>query len=95
MGLNGLECYYGAGGHAVEGTGRIYSGEDSNPVYPRGDYYGVGSGGIGIDGVLGLEYKIPPVPFAISFDIKPFLEFDTHGYGFMALDPGFGIKFIF
>lgn len=48
----------------------------------------------GIDGVIGLEYKIPKIPLAVSVDYKPCLNFA--GYtGFRALDFGLGVKVAF
>ncbi len=83
----GLRWYYGAGGHiafATEtyfvNTRRYVSGEDV---------------GLGVDGIFGLEYKIPPVPFVLSIDLKPFIEFKTNGTAFLAFDPGIGLKFTF
>lgn len=32
---------------------------------------------IGIDGLVGLEYRFPEFPFLISMDIKPYFEFST------------------
>ena len=49
----------------------------------------------GVDGIFGLEYKIPEIPFALSLGFKPFLEIDTDGRFYGAPDPGFGIKFKF
>ena len=43
---------------------------------------------------LGLEYKIPKIPLAVSVDYKPCLNFA--GYtGFRALDFGLGVKVAF
>lgn len=88
--LEGLRWYYGFGGHLSFETGRIYyPGEDRRMMSREGDL------GIGIDGMLGIEYKIIPIPFALSLDLKPFLEINTEGRAFAALDPGLGIKFVF
>lgn len=92
-GAEGLAWYYGAGGHAVIQSGRIYYPHRS----PRYDYYySTGSAlGLGVDGIIGLEYKIKPIPFAVSLDLKPFAEVNTAGYVFLGLDPGLGIKLAF
>jgi hypothetical protein len=58
--------------------------------YTRGDDYSPG-----VDGMLGLEYKIPPIPFAVSIDIKPLMEVYRDGDLFFGLDPGIGVKFTF
>ena len=89
---SGFNWYYGAGGHVTayqRGTYfHRYRGE-------RTYYYTDSEAGIGIDGIIGLEYKIKPIPIAISFDLKPFVEVNTAGFGFASLDPGLGIKLTF
>ena len=91
--LEGMNWYYGGGGHVVAGSNRIYY------MYTNGDryYYRYRSGnmGLGVDGVLGLEYKIKAIPFAVSLDMKPFMELNTDGGLFLSLDPGLGIKVAF
>ena len=91
--VSGMRWYYGGGGHiAVVATHSGY--------YPRpwGRYqyeYERGAIGLGIDGIAGLEYKIPPIPIAISFDLKPYIELYSAGGVFWSLDPAFGIKLTF
>ena len=50
--------------------------------------------GLGIDGIIGVEWKIPSAPFALSLDWKPSFELvpETELYfkGF-----GLGIKYLF
>ena len=48
----------------------------------------------GIDGIIGLEYKIASIPLAFSLDYKPFLNFVGHT-GFHAADFGLTIKVAF
>jgi len=93
-GIEGLTWYYGAGGHVFfeSGSNRYYY-RDQYYYYRR--YYTTDGAGLGIDGVVGLEYKIRPVPFALSIDLKPFVESNTNGGLYVSLDPGFGIKFTF
>lgn len=85
--VDGLNWYYGGGGHIVAGTERVYY---EGRRYDRGDELG-----LGVDGMLGIEYKIPPIPFAVSLDLKPFIEVQTDGDAFLALDPGLGVKVAF
>lgn len=90
----GFKWYYGVGAHFSHYTrSEYYSNERGYRYYyyrVRPDGYGVG-----IDGILGLEYKISPIPFAISLDLKPYVEVHTSNSIYMALDPGLGIKFTF
>jgi hypothetical protein len=87
FGVNGMNWYYGGGGHVAFSTGTYYNG---GRRYSRGSEYA-----LGVDGVVGLEYKIPPIPFAISLDIKPLVEVYRNGDLFFGLDPGIGVKFAF
>lgn len=91
----GFRWYYGAGAHFSHYTRSEYY-RTERPSY-RYYYYRVRPEGygIGIDGILGLEYKIAPIPFAISLDLKPYVEMHTGNSIYMALDPGLGIKFTF
>lgn len=94
-GVNGLHWIYGAGGHV-----RFYNPEFSKKN--RGPwYYGYpnevdpGALGLGVDGIFGVEYKFPAIPFAMSLDVKPFIEFTSDGYAWFAIDPGLGLKLAF
>ncbi len=49
---------------------------------------------MGINGIVGLEYKIQSIPLAFSVDYKPNLNF-CGKTGFHALDFGLGIKVAF
>ena len=82
-----MRWYYGLGGHCAFRTNSYYA---YGRQYARGDDLG-----LGVDGVVGLEYKIPPIPFAVSLDVKPFIEVNTGGNIFLELDPGLGIKYTF
>jgi hypothetical protein len=90
----GFNWYYGVGGH-------IYiTGEDDVYYYDRGwnpHYYRYEHGGFsgGIDGIIGLEYKIRPIPFAISLDLKPAIDITSGGNVYFYADPGLGFKFTF
>lgn len=90
----GFKWYYGAGAHFSHYTRSEYSYDERGYRY---SYYRVRPDGygIGIDGILGMEYKISPIPFAVSLDLKPYLEVHTSNSIYMALDPGLGIKFTF
>jgi hypothetical protein len=87
FGVNQLNFYYGFGGH----IGSIGSG-----VYRRlGDdeYYNGKHLLIGADATLGLEYKIPDAPIAISLDLNPRLELAKGP--FFDIAPGLGLKYTF
>jgi len=97
--VSGFQWYYGAGAHFAHYARRVYyytyNGRGPERYPYRYRYIDEGFA-IGIDGILGMEYKIPPIPFAISFDLKPYFEIhQASGYAFIALDPGLGLKFTF
>jgi len=79
-GAEGLKWYVGPGAHFGFYNGYAYNGY----------YYGSGSFSLGIDGVLGLEYKFSGAPIAASLDINPYLELN-HAY--LGIWGGLGIKY--
>ncbi|MBC7655248.1 MAG: hypothetical protein H7098_12360 [Oligoflexus sp.] len=64
-----VNWFYGAGAHigAIDGD-RYYRG------YGKNRYYRDNGLLLGADGILGLEWKIPEIPFALSGDLHPRLE---------------------
>lgn len=89
-GIKKVQLFYGAGAHIGWNTYRNY--------YYRKDraYFAYGNESfIGVDGVIGLEYKFDQVPFAISFDLKPALNFYQYSGAGLYLDPGLGLKAAF
>jgi hypothetical protein len=94
-GLEGLKFYYGGGAHVTVETGR---NAYRYGRYRRDEYryrYGPNGAAVGVDGVVGLDYKIPVIPMAISLDLKPYLEVSNYGDVWVALDAGLGIKVAF
>lgn len=91
--VSGMRWYYGGGGHVALVGSR--SGYIRRPWFGERYYYEGGAFGLGIDGIVGLEYKIPPIPFAISIDIKPYIEVFSPGGVIWSLDPALGIKVTF
>lgn len=87
--VGGLNWYYGLGGHLAVGTGYYYYRSR------RAGYYRSGGFGVGVDGIVGIEYKIPSAPIAFSLDLKPYFEIYSGGGVFSSLDPGLGIKIAF
>ena len=89
--VNGLNWYYGAGGHATFSSSHSYY----SPYRERYRKHYTGRVGLGVDGVVGIEYKIPKAPFALSLDLKPFVEVVSGGHIYSSIDPGLGIKVTF
>ena len=94
--IGGLRWYYGGGAHFAFNSGGFYYNYYYYD-YPdsRRYYYHVGETGIGLDGMIGLEFKIPKIPIAVSLDLKPYFEITSLGRAYGSPDPGFGIKVIF
>jgi hypothetical protein len=89
----GLKWYYGVGGHIAfygdDFDGHGASWYDNPHDIDDGDF------GIGIDGVVGLEYKIPGAPIAFDIGLKPYIEIVSEGGAIFSPDPGIGIKVAF
>jgi hypothetical protein len=85
----GLQWYYGLGGHVGVHDGYHYYYYDKAR---RDRYRDDRVLGVGIDGVLGLEYYIRDIPFTIGADIKPFINI-PHGRGFW--DSALHVRYVF
>ena len=83
-GAPGLKWYVGPGAHIG-----WYNGGWSHGDY----YYRDGGFSLGVDGILGLDYKISGAPIAVSLDINPFLELASHTY--VDVWGGLGVKYTF
>jgi len=79
----GLKWYVGPGAH----IGRYNNG------YYHDYYYNDGKFSFGIDGVLGLDYKIKGAPIALSLDVQPYLELISHTY--VDVWGGLGVRYTF
>ena len=88
-GAQGLKWLYGGGGHIgfFSDRGRYY-------YTFRGDrvYYNNASI-IGVDLILGLDYKFTGAPINIGLDVKPILDFTEGTYIFF--DTGLNIRYAF
>jgi hypothetical protein len=93
--IEGLHWLFGAGAHVAffEENYRDFTGPAWHNDYP--DNIEDGEIGLGIDGMIGIEYKIPVLPLAFSAEIKPFIDFVSADEIWGSLDPGIGIKLAF
>lgn len=88
----GLSWFYGGGAHigffSYGGYYRSYKGR-----YYYVDYPGESAAVVGIDFILGLDYKFNKAPFNIGLDLKPFVDFysGTSGY----FDGALSFRFVF
>ncbi|MDR6940279.1 hypothetical protein [Mucilaginibacter pocheonensis] len=84
-----LNFYYGFGGHLGSiGRGGFYKRIGGDDEYYDGKHILIGA-----DATLGLEYKIPEAPIAISLDLNPRLELARGP--FFDIAPGLGLKYTF
>jgi hypothetical protein len=77
LNASGLRWYYGAGAHVGFYNSKYYEGSSL----------------IGIDGVLGIDYKVQGAPLNLSIDWQPSFEFGN-GSGFEGWG-GIGVRFTF
>lgn len=101
--IKGLQFYYGAGFHAGSYQGRYYF-SDTRYYYKgrKGDVYLVRDYrfdeetyvAFGADLILGLEYKLEDLPFALSVDYKPFFDV-FNGYTGFYNDAAVSLRFTF
>ena len=85
-GAPGLKWYVGPGAH-VGFYNRYYYDRNYNNGRTSGSY-------IGIDGVLGLDYKFNGAPINLSLDWQPSFEFGDN-QGFIGSWGGLGIRYTF
>jgi hypothetical protein len=90
----GFNWFYGLGGH-VAFYGDDFDGRYGASWYTHPHHIDDGDFGIGIDGVVGLEYKIPNAPIAFDIGLKPYIEIVSEGGIIFSPDPGIGIKIAF
>jgi hypothetical protein len=85
-GAPGLKWYIGPGAHL---------GFYNDRYYDRRYYNGDGSGSyVGLDGVLGLDYKFDQAPINLSLDWQPSFEFGVNR-GFIGSWGGLGVRYTF
>ncbi len=92
----GLRWYYGLGGHASSYQGRYYYAYryDKQGRLRYEDVYDDRFWGVGIDGVLGLEYQLSELPFTIGVDLKPFAEL-VRSDGYFGVDGALTVRYAF
>jgi hypothetical protein len=84
--IQGFLWFFGAGGHVG-----LYHTEGNRTLFSRDND---GFVGLGLDGIVGAEYKIPPVPITIGVDVKPSVDLRGRVRG-QFLDAAFSARFVF
>ncbi len=85
-GAPGLQWYIGPGLHV--------GAYNDQHTHHNDDNYHHSHGSVGIDGVLGLDYKFNRAPINLSIDWQPSFEF-ADGHGFAGSWGGLGIRYTF
>lgn len=83
-----FQFFYGAGAHIGSYRGDYFYRDYYKKKYR---YYNDGFVALGLDGIIGLEWKIPEIPLSLGVDIKPTIELAQPGLSI--IDPGFTIRF--
>lgn len=90
--VEGLHWYYGAGAHLRAYRSGWYK-RNLDWYYPARRYTtGVG---VGLDAILGISYKIAPIPVSVSLDFKPTLEIATQSRSYFDLESAVSIRYHF
>lgn len=84
-----LKFYYGLGAHIGFYNGGYYYKKNHGVK----EYYSDNTTTIGIDGVLGLEYKIKNAPLVVGVDVKPFFDLVDAGPNYW--DGALNVRFVF
>lgn len=96
-GANGLYWFVGVGAHVGFYNERYwYKGDCKDGRYEyRGEWYNCDGtrAVIGLDGIIGLEYKFQEIPFTIGVDLKP--SIDLFGWGRHYGDGAFTVRYAF
>lgn len=86
---DGFTWYWGYGGSVGSMTYKAYNDSDGNRIPESSEL------ALSVDGVIGIEYKIPEAPLAISLDVKPYFDF-LQSSSIRLIDPiGFSIRYTF
>jgi hypothetical protein len=85
-GAGSAKLFYGFGGHLgfFQDGGRYYYNDSR--IYTSSTV-------VGLDGILGLDFKLNKAPINISMDIKPFVDFFGGNYFYM--DGGLSLRYTF
>lgn len=99
LGGNGFYWFWGVGGHLGLYNDRYWNDGDCKDggEWRKGVWYPCESRGtratLGIDGIIGLEYKFPQAPFTLGLDFKP--SIDILGWARHYGDGAFTARYVF
>lgn len=79
----GLNWFYGGGAHLG-----VYNGRYRRDWFENDGSHAV----VGLDGIVGIEYKIQEIPISISVDLKP--AFNLIGHTGFAMDFAVSLRYV-
>jgi hypothetical protein len=86
----GFKWYFGGGAHVGFYDGYYWNGyHNGKNIYYYDRLYTI----VGVDGILGLEYKFEDAPFTLGLDVKPYVN--LWGWGSHFWDGGFSARYVF
>jgi len=94
-----LDFFYGIGAHAGIYDGNYYGQRTYADGYydKKGEFYSANFihnyPTLGIDGIVGLEYRFSRIPFTLGLDVKPYVDLIGWGSGHYA-DAAFSLRYI-
>ncbi|MGV3539195.1 MAG: hypothetical protein ACO1OQ_05250 [Rufibacter sp.] len=91
LNIPGLQWFYGAGAHFGTFKGRYYHQRTYEHYY---DSFDKTLTTLGVDGIVGLEYKIAEIPITAGIDFKPFLDVNQDGV-FLFGDGALTVRYTF
>ncbi len=97
LGNGGFYWFWGVGGHIGMYNERYwYNGDCKDGGYEyKGRWYNCDGTRttLGIDGIIGLEFKFPSIPLTMGIDLKP--SIDLLGWGRHYGDGAFTVRYVF
>ncbi|AHM60383.1 hypothetical protein D770_10630 [Flammeovirgaceae bacterium 311] len=99
LGGNGFYWFWGVGAHVGFYNERYWNYNNDckdGRYWHKGQWYPCDGGTrttLGIDGIIGLEYKFPQAPFTLGIDFKP--SIDLLGWGRHYGDGAFTTRYVF
>jgi hypothetical protein len=94
-----LDYFYGIGAHTAIYDGSYYGQITFADGYfdKKGDFYSVNYiqnyGTLGVDAILGIEYRFTGIPFTLGVDVKPYIDIVGFGSGHYT-DWAFSLRYV-
>jgi len=87
--MSGIGFFFGAGGHVGRYKTIDWEKSGTDPI----DKENVVA--VGIDGIAGIEWKLPKIPLLLSLDVHPFLDLNYMKQQPEIVELGLSLKYLF